>query len=109
VMWGDEYHNFVSDFDAEYFAESRSRNSINIVLEQGIGGYKRALNLHGNEDVDTFLMNLTTKFVFGSSSVETNRYAADMFGKDIRELGSRSTGMQTMGGGGNVGTSETEH
>ena len=92
VLWGDEYHNFVADFDAEFFAESRSRQSITVALEQGIGGYKRALGLRDSRDVDTFLANLTLKLFFGNSSVETNQYAADVYARELTEMASGGAG-----------------
>lgn len=103
VLWGDEYHNFVADFDAEFFAEARSRQSITVALEQGIGGYKRALGLSDRRDVDAFLANLTVKLFFGNSSVETNEYAAEVFARELAEMESGGSGSGN-GYGPNVNT-----
>ncbi|MEI6534814.1 MAG: hypothetical protein WCN98_05695 [Verrucomicrobiaceae bacterium] len=86
VLWCDEAHNFISDFDREYFAESRSFRSIGCYLEQGIAGYEAALGTRSEKAVDAFLTNLQTKLFFQNSSPESNRYAAEVIAKDEIDL-----------------------
>src|SRR5262249_12080208 len=54
----------------------------------------------------TLLANLSVKLFFGNSSVETNEYAADVFARDITEMG--SGGAAANDGRGIVNTGWTE-
>lgn len=105
VMWIDEAHAFAHSKDAQYFAEVRSNRGINVYLEQGIGGYMRALGLHNAEEVDGFLQNLATKCFFQNNSPATNRFAADAIGKLLQSKGTENWGGSQSGG--HFGGSET--
>ena len=104
VLWCDEAHNFISDFDKDYFAEARSFKSIGCYLEQGIAGYETALGTHSDKAVDAFLTNLQTKLFFQNSSPESNRYAAEVIGRKLteREGGGSSSASGGAGSQGSV-------
>ena len=106
VLWVDEAHAFAHSFDTQYFAEVRSNRGINVFLEQGIGGYMRALGLQNAEEVDGFLQNLGTKIFFQNTSPQTNRYAAEIIGK--RMLGKATDNWGHSASGGQMGGSETQ-
>ena len=90
VLWVDEAHAFAHPFDGQYFREVRSNRGINVFLEQGIGGYITAMNLHGEDAVDDFLQNLATKFFFQNNSHQTNTFAANSIGKLLIDKASAS-------------------
>jgi hypothetical protein len=81
VLWVDEAHAFAHTFDAQYFAEVRSNRGISVFMDQGIGGYMRALGLRHPDEVDGFLQNLATKMFFQNNSPQTNQFAADAIGR----------------------------
>jgi|SRR5579871_24046 len=106
VSWIDEAHAFAHGKWAQFFAEVRSNRGINVLLEQGIGGYMRALGLQHPEEVDGFLQNLALKCFFQNNSPATNRFAADAIG---RLLHAKSTDTWGSGeSGGHAGGSETQ-
>jgi hypothetical protein len=105
VMWLDEAHALAHSKDAQYFAEVRSNRGINVYLEQGVGGYMRALGLQHAEEVDGFLQNLATKLFFQNNSPATNRFAADAIGKLLQSKGTENWGGSQSGG--HFGGSET--
>lgn len=81
VLWVDEAHAFAHVFDAQYFAEVRSNRGISVYMDQGVGGYMRALGLNHPDEVDGFLQNLATKFFFQNNSPQTNFFAAEAIGR----------------------------
>jgi hypothetical protein len=90
VLWVDEAHAFAHTFDAQYFAEVRSNRGINVFMDQGVGGYMRALGLSHPDEVDGFLQNLATKMFFQNNSPQTNQFAADAIGRMLTETTSAS-------------------
>jgi type IV secretory pathway TraG/TraD family ATPase VirD4 len=86
VLWVDEAHAFAHPFDAQYFAEVRSNRGISVFMDQGIGGYMRALGLSHPDEVDGFLQNLATKFFFQNNSPATNLFAADAIGRMLTDI-----------------------
>jgi hypothetical protein len=107
VLWVDEAHAFAHTFDAQYFAEVRSNRGINVFMDQGVGGYMRALGLGHPDEVDGFLQNLATKFFFQNNSPQTNQFAADAIGRLMIETtgSSFSTGVDSF----QTGTNTTPH
>ena len=78
-LWADEAQNFVSEFDAEYQAVARSAGGCTVYLTQNRESLRRVL---GRDDaVDALLGNLQAKFFCQNSSIDTNEWAAKVFGE----------------------------
>lgn len=105
VLWVDEAHQFCAHQDAEYFREVRSNRGINIYLEQGIGGYMKALGMDHPHMIDDYLQNLATKIFFQNNSAATNNFAADAIGKFLLDQTSESFSYSI--GTHNIGNSTT--
>lgn len=79
----DEYHEYVSETDAEFFAECREAKCINIVATQS---YTSLLNSLKNESsVKVILQNLINKLWFRTDDIFTIEEAQKQLGKFEKE------------------------
>ena len=79
----DEYHEYVSETDAEFFAECREAKCINIVATQS---YTSLLNSLKNESsVKVILQNLINKLWFRTDDIFTIEEAQKQIGKFEKE------------------------
>lgn len=106
VLWVDEAHAFATTYDAQYFAEVRSNRGICVYMDQGVGGYMRALGLSHPDEVDGYLQNLATKCFFQNNSPQTNLFAADAIGRLMTD--SITSNYSASYDGAYVGTATTQ-
>jgi len=79
----DEYHEFVTGTDAEFFAQSREAKCINIVATQS---YTSLLNtLNNPNSVKVIVQNLINKLWFRTDDIFTIEEAQKQVGKEDKE------------------------
>ncbi len=79
----DEYHEYVTTTDADFFAQCREAKCINIVATQSYSSIKNALK----DDIATkvILQNLINKFWFRTDDIFTIEEAQKQIGKEEKE------------------------
>lgn len=84
----DEYHEYVTDTDADFFAQSREAKCINIVATQS---YTSLLNAINNQyTVKVIIQNLINKFWFRTDDIFTIEDAQKQLGKEEKKKYSKS-------------------
>lgn len=84
----DEYHEYVTDTDADFFAQSREAKCINIVATQS---YTSLLNSINNQyTVKVIIQNLINKFWFRTDDTFTIEDAQKQLGKEEKKKFSKS-------------------
>ena len=84
----DEYHEYCTVSDSEFYAQSREAKCINIVATQS---YTSLLNsLNNKYSVDVIVQNLVNKFWFRTDDIFTIESAQKQIGKEDKEKLSRS-------------------
>lgn len=84
----DEYHEYVTDTDADFFAQSREAKCINIVATQS---YTSLLNSINNQyTVKVIIQNLINKFWFRTDDIFTIEDAQKQLGKEDKQKYSKS-------------------
>jgi len=84
----DEYHEYVTDTDADFFAQSREAKCINIVATQS---YTSLLNSINNQyTVKVIIQNLINKFWFRTDDTFTIEDAQKQLGKEEKQKFSKS-------------------
>lgn len=84
----DEYHEYVTDTDADFFAQSREAKCINIVATQS---YTSLLNSINNQyTVKVIIQNLINKFWFRTDDTFTIEDAQKQLGKEEKQKYSKS-------------------
>ena len=84
----DEFHEYVTDTDADFFAQSREAKCINIVATQS---YTSLLNSIKNEyTVKAIIQNLVNKFWFRTDDLFTIEEAQKQIGKEEKLKQSKS-------------------
>ncbi len=84
----DEYHEYVTDTDADFFAQSREAKCINIVATQS---YTSLLNSINNQyTVKVIIQNLINKFWFRTDDTFTIEDAQKQLGKEDKFKYSKS-------------------
>ena len=79
----DEFHEYVTSTDSDFFAQSRESKCINIVATQS---YSSLLNTLNNEStVKVIIQNLTNKLWFRSDDLFTIESAQKQIGKEEKE------------------------
>ena len=79
----DEYHEYVSVSDSEFYAQSREAKCINIVATQS---YTSLLNTLNNKySVEVIIQNLVNKFWFRTDDIFTIENAQKQIGKEDKE------------------------
>ena len=84
----DEYHEYVTDTDADFFAQSREAKCINIVATQS---YTSLLNSINNQyTVKVIIQNLINKLWFRTDDTFTIEDAQKQLGKEEKQKISKS-------------------
>ena len=84
----DEYHEYCTSSDSEFYAQSREAKCINIVSTQS---YTSLLNsLNDKYSVDVIVQNLVNKFWFRTDDIFTIESAQKQIGKEDKEKTFRS-------------------
>lgn len=84
----DEYHEYVTDTDADFFSQSREAKCINIVATQS---YTSLLNSINNQyTVKVIIQNLINKFWFRTDDIFTIEDAQKQIGKEEKQKYSKS-------------------
>ena len=84
----DEYHEYCTSSDSEFYAQSREAKCINIVATQS---YTSLLNTLNNKySVDVIVQNLVNKFWFRTDDIFTIESAQKQIGKEDKERSLRS-------------------
>lgn len=84
----DEYHEYVTDTDADFFAQSREAKCINILSTQS---YSSLLNTLQNETtLRVLLQNLVNKFWFRTDDIYTIENIQKQLGKEEKEKFSKT-------------------
>ena len=84
----DEFHEFVTSTDADFFAQSREAKCINIVATQS---YSSLLNTINNEHtVKVIIQNLINKLWYRTDDIYTIESAQKQIGKEDKKKISRS-------------------
>ena len=79
----DEYHEYCTSSDSEFYAQSREARCINIVATQS---YTSLLNTLNNKyAVDVIVQNLVNKFWFRTDDIFTIENAQKQIGKEDKE------------------------
>ena len=79
----DEYHEYCTSSDSEFYAQSREAKCINIVATQS---YTSLLNsLNNKYAVDVIVQNLVNKFWFRTDDIFTIENAQKQIGKEDKE------------------------
>ena len=79
----DEYHEYVTDTDTDFFAQSREAKCINIIASQS---YSSLLNTVKDEiTVKTIIQNLINKIWFRTDDIFTIEEAQKQIGKEEKE------------------------
>ena len=79
----DEYHEYVTSTDSDFFAQSREAKCINIVATQS---YSSLLHMLNNEyTVKVIIQNLINKLWFRSDDIYTIESAQKLIGKEEKE------------------------
>jgi hypothetical protein len=92
-FYSDEYQNFVTSDDPQFFATCRSARVANVVVTQNLGGLEAALGggTKGEAETKALTGNLNTKVFHANSDTQTNSWAAELCGKSEQILCSNST------------------
>lgn len=79
----DEYQEFITDTDADFFSQSREGKCINIISTQS---YISMINSIKNEiNVKVILQNLVNKFWYKTDDIYTIEMAQKQIGKEIKK------------------------
>ena len=79
----DEYHEYVTSSDSEFYSQSREAKCINIVATQS---YTSLLNTLNNKySVEVIIQNLVNKFWFRTDDIFTIENAQKQIGKEDKE------------------------
>ncbi len=84
----DEYHEYVTQNDSAFFAQSREAKSINIVATQSYSSLLAAI--HNDTVTRTLIQNLVNKFWFRTDDSFTIEEAIKQTGKEEKEVLSKS-------------------
>ena len=84
----DEYHEYVTSTDADFFAQSREAKCINIVATQSYTSLQKTLN--NESTVKVILQNLINKIWLRTDDAFTIEEAQKQIGKEDKEKFSRS-------------------
>lgn len=76
MLWADEAQNFVSNFDFQYQAVSRSARAATVYLSQSISNLYSVLK--SRDETHALLGNFQTQVFHANNDFQTNQYAADM-------------------------------
>lgn len=92
-LWADEAQYFVNSHDAAYQATCRSFGGCTVYLTQSMPSYYAAFGGDtGKNRADQLMGNFGTKVFHANGDPETNRWAADIIGRDLVRRANYSEG-----------------
>lgn len=107
-LWADEAQNFITEYDMQFQATTRSTRSCTIYLTQNLPNYYAEMGgAHSKYRVDSLVGNFQTKIWHSNSDPETNTNASEIIGKDWQTHKSTSTNAG-MDNNASAGTSSQE-
>jgi type IV secretory pathway TraG/TraD family ATPase VirD4 len=90
-LWADECQFFLSEYDNEFQSTARSSRACTVYLTQNLSGiYSSIGGRHPEHAADALLGNLRTKIFHSNDNGTTNRWAAEIIGKDVQVRGNWS-------------------
>ena len=97
-IFADESHFFTTSKDQEFQTTARSVRGCTVYATQNYPNYLKSLNKKAT--VDSLLGNLQTKIICQNGDTETNKWAAEMIGREIvkRKGTTESVQMSILGG-----------
>lgn len=102
----DECQNFVSSFDWQYFAVSRSARVCNVAMTQNLHNLIAKLGgSSAQSEVYSLLGNMVTKIAHANNESTTNNWMADIIAQDWQVSTTYNTGLNgshTNAGGSQV-------
>lgn len=105
-LYMDECQNFVSSFDWQYFAVSRSARVCNVAMTQNLHNLIAKLGgSSAQSEVYSLLGNMVTKIAHANNDATTNNWMADIIAQDWQVTTTYSTGLH--GSHTNAGGSQT--
>ncbi len=85
ILWADEAQNFLHPHDMDYQATARSSKVCTVYLTQNLPNYFAHMGGQGSEyKVKSFLGTMGTKIFHANADMETNKYAADLIGTEVK-------------------------
>mgnify|MGYP000894273954 CR=1 FL=1 len=83
-LWADECQHFISDFDPLFQSTARASRACTVYLTQNLPGLYHYLKTDRPEHaVRSLLGNFSTKIFHANTDEDTNRWAAEMIGKEV--------------------------
>ncbi len=83
-LWADECQHFISDFDPLFQSTARASRACTVYLTQNLPGLYHYLKTDRPEHaVRSLLGNFATKIFHANTDEDTNRWAAEMIGKEV--------------------------
>ena len=105
-LWADEAQNFLHEHDIDYQATARSSRVCTVYLSQNLPNYYIKLGgRNGEWTTKSFLGTMGSKIFHANADVETNKYAAELIGRMIRQKRGES---RTVGEGISIAKSVQE-
>lgn len=113
VFFCDEFQCFLTTAkgigDSDFFERSRQSNHANIVATQNVSSLLKYAEKR--EPVDNLLGNCAVKIFLRNTEEATNRYAAELFGRELQGVGGvgvsdANMGRRKQGPGANIGYQE---
>lgn len=90
-LYADEAQNFISSFDAVFQNEAREARAATVFLTQNISNVLSAMRGRGGDDAaKSLIANLQTKIFHANGHFETNSWAEQLIGKELRVFHSGS-------------------
>lgn len=106
-LYADEAQNFVSSYDAVFQNQAREARAATVYLTQNISNVLTAMRARGGEDAaKSLIANLQTKIFHANCHYETNKWAEQLIGEEIRFFRSGSYTWSYPGPTLTAGTSE---
>lgn len=83
-LWADECQHFVSDYDPLFQSTARACRACTVYLTQNLPGLYHHLKTDRPEHAARSLLgNFSTKIFHANTDEDTNRWAAEMIGKEV--------------------------
>ncbi len=94
-LWVDEAHYFLHDHDIDHQSTARSYRACTVYLTQNLPNFYLHFGgtQNGQYKFKALAGNLGTKFFHANSDTETNEYAADLIGKELKSISNSGTSI----------------
>jgi type IV secretory pathway TraG/TraD family ATPase VirD4 len=85
VIWGDEFSEWLSPFDASYVSRCRSYRGAMVAISQSLESFREVLpGDKGRSSVEALLSNFGHKLFFALGDSTTANWAAELVGKEMK-------------------------